>query len=131
MRWKGAIPAVRGLYHAAGFNGARIMRLGGRRILLSVNDLEKPVQALSDFEMELSELSIYLNCWKPGPSHCLRIEWAGCYGVTWHGWDAKTFKDTGRRLGEEVSVAKEMAGKSRWELGQFCLQVTSDSKHRY
>lgn len=49
VRWKGAIPAVRGLYHAAGFNGARIMRMGGRRILLSVNDLEKPVQALSDF----------------------------------------------------------------------------------
>ncbi|XXG45435.1 hypothetical protein AAC387_Pa02g0518 [Persea americana] len=125
LKWKGNIPNNQGLCEAEGLNNEKVARLGGEMLLLSFSNLEEALPKLESLELELSELFLSLERWKPGIIHTTRTLWVKCYGVPLHAWDESTFMSIGRKIGEVIQVAKETIEKSSLENGRVFLRVES------
>ena len=72
LKWKGTIPNIQGLCEARGLNNVKVARLGWEILLLSSSNLEKALPKLESLELELSELFLSRERWKPGIIHTTR-----------------------------------------------------------
>ena len=112
VSWKGVITSIDDYCAAWGLTGFRVGRLERRfRVLLYCCHFKIWIlfgKSWEDVSLEVSEIFLSLEHWKPSPHKHARTVWVRCFRVPLHGWEEKTFMVLGKKLGEVIGVAKEM-----------------------
>lgn len=79
------MPSTASIYEGGGITGVMVSTLGGRKVLVSFQNLEASL-LLEDSTFNHNQIFACLEKWVPTSSISLRKVWLKCFGVPLHVW---------------------------------------------